>query len=381
MKPRRIKHPSSAPASATVDPSARTGLGEEATGPMYQTETVLRRQLRVGYPAGHGRMVLRSELDWDRDLEPIRVSADGKTSTFALEARKPFLYFKPCLRTPNGALRWAIGPNMLVLMTTRGTRDVFPYFEGSAAGSLSKVVELDSTILGRKHLLRIYLPPGYRENTLRRYPVLYMQDGKNLFFPEEAFCGREWQVDETLHLLDGMNAVDRVVVVGIHSGNRMGEYTKPGYEAYARSVAEELKPEVEKRVRVFGSPRETGVIGSSLGGVVSFYMAWQHPEVFGYAGCMSSTFSHRDDLIDRVLSEPKHASKFYLDSGWPADNYEVTVAMAMALSQRGYRPLEDFLHLVFPLEEHDERAWGRRLHIPVQLGMNPIAAARRGRFI
>jgi predicted alpha/beta superfamily hydrolase len=344
---------------------------------MYQTETVLRRQLRVRYPAGHGRMVLRTELDWDRDLEPVSVTGDGETSTFALETRKPFLYFKPCLRTDGGGARWSVGPNMLLLMTTEGARDVFPYFEGSTAGSFTPVLERDSKFLGRKHLVRVYLPPGYHENTLRRYPTLYMQDGKNLFFPEEAFLGREWHVDEALHLLDAMNAVDRVVVVGIHSGDRMGEYTKPGYEAYARSVVEEVKPEVDGKIRILGSPRETGVIGSSLGGVVSFYMAWEYPEVFGYAACMSSTFSHKDDLIDRVLSEPKHASKFYLDSGWPGDNYEVTLAMAMALSHRGYRVREDFLHLAFPLDEHDEGAWGRRLHIPLQLGLSQVTTAAR----
>ncbi|HET7294499.1 MAG TPA: alpha/beta hydrolase-fold protein [Vicinamibacteria bacterium] len=348
--------------------------------PSYRTETLLRRELRVRYPAGRGRMVLRTELNWGEDVEPLDISEDGETSTFALEAMRPFLYVKVCLRSADGT-HWSVGPNMLVLMTNQGPRDVFPYFQGPAAGSLSHVIELDSTILGRKHLLRIYFPPGYRENTLRRYPVLYMQDGKNLFFPEEAFGGREWQVDETLQLLDGMNAADRVIVVGIYSGDRTGEYTKPGYEAYARSVAEEVKPEIQRRARVLGSPQETGVIGSSLGGVVSFYMAWQHPEAFGYAGCMSSPFSLRDDLIDRVLSEPVHASKFYLDSGWPGDNYEVTAGMAMALNQRGYRPLEDFLHLVFPHDQHDEGAWGRRLHIPVQLGLGPIAAARRGRFI
>ena len=60
-------------------------------------------------------------------------------------------------------------------------------------------------------------------------------------------------------------------------------------------------------------------------------MAWQYPEVFGLAACMSSTFAYRNDLIDRVLSEPKRDTKFYLDSGWPGDNYEVTLAMAMAL--------------------------------------------------
>lgn len=348
---------------------------------MYQTEKLLRRQLRVRYPAGQGRMVLRTELDWDSDLEPVGVSDDGEASTFALEARKPFLYFKPCLRTGDGGARWSVGPNMLVLMTSEGVRDVFPYFEGSASGSFSAVLERDSAILGRQHLVRVYLPPGYHENTLRRYPVLYMQDGKNLFFPEDAFLGREWNVDDAIHLLDAMNAVDRVVVVGIHSGDRMGEYTKPGYEAYARSVVEEVKPEVDRKIRVLDSPRETGVIGSSLGGVVSFYMAWEYPEVFGYAACMSSTFSHRDDLMDRVLAEPRRSSKFYLDSGWPGDNYEVTLAMAMALSEAGYRVREDFLHLAFPLDEHDERAWGRRLHIPLQLGLSPVTAAARGRFI
>jgi predicted alpha/beta superfamily hydrolase len=266
---------------------------------------------------------------------------------------------------------------MLVALTADTPAEVFPHHDSPAAGSFTPVIERDSAILGRKHLVRVYLPAGYEENTLRSYPVLYMQDGKNLFFPEEAFLGRDWGVADALHLLDGMNAVDRVVVVGIHSGDRLSEYTKPGYESYARSVVEEVKPEVERRIRVLRTPRETGVIGSSLGGVVSFYMAWEHPDVFGYAACMSSTFSHKDDLIDRVLAEPKHPSKFYLDSGWPGDNYEVTLAMAMALARRGYRVREDFLHLAFPLEEHDERAWGRRLHLPVQLGLGTVTTTMR----
>jgi predicted alpha/beta superfamily hydrolase len=347
---------------------------------MYETSTLLRRQIAVRYPSGQGRMVLRTELDWDHDLIPDAVTEDGTTSTFVLEARKPFLYFKACLRTPDG-VRWAVGPNSLALMTSEGASTVFPYFEGSEAGSFSELIEHDSKILGRAHKVRVYLPPGYRQNPLRRYPVLYMQDGKNLFFPEEAFLGREWSVDETLHLLDGMNALDRAVVVGIHSGDRMGEYTKPGYEAYARSVVEEIRPAIGERLRVLTSPGETGVLGSSLGGVVSFYMAWQYPEVFGFAACMSSTFSHKDDLVDRVLCEPKRAARFYLDSGYPGDNYEVTLAMAMALARRGYRLREDFLHLVFPLDEHDEAAWGKRLHIPLQLGLGRLAAANRGRAI
>ena len=340
----------------------------------------LRRQLRVRYPAGRGRVVLRTELDWDRDLEPIRVSDDGETSTFALEARKPFLYFKPCLRTADGEVRWSVGPNLLVLMTTRGTRDVFPYFEGSAVGSFSASSSSIRRSSGEGTGSASTSRPGTARTPCAGTRSSTCRTARTSSSPRKPSAGGAWQVDETLHLLDGMNAVDRVVVVGIYSGDRMGEYTKPGYEAYARSVVEEIKPEVEGHFRVFGSPRETGVIGSSLGGVVSFYMAWQHPEAFGFAACMSSTFSHRDDLIDRVLSEPKSTSKFYLDSGWPGDNYEVTLAMAMALSQAATASARTSCISSSRSRSTTSRrgAGGSR---PGELGLSPVAAANRGRFI
>ena len=343
----------------------------------YQTGTTLRRTLDVVHPAGQGNILLRTEHDWDRDVEPASVSPDGTRSSFVLEAKKPFLYFKVGLRT-DGGFKWAVGPNLLAILTAADTREIFPYFEGPTGGSFSRLIELPSRIFGGKHLVRAYLPPGYHENPLRTYPVLYMQDGKNLFFPEEAFAGQEWHVDESLGLLDTMGAAQSAVVVGIHSSDRMRDYTKPGYEAYARSVVEEIIPEVDRLLRTFDSPHERGVIGSSLGGVVSFFLAWEHPQVFGFAACMSSTFSHKDDLIDRVLSEHKRNVKFYLDSGWPHDNYEVTLAMAMALARAGYKPRDEFLHLVFPHETHDERAWGRRLHLPLQLALGrPSRAGRR----
>jgi predicted alpha/beta superfamily hydrolase len=347
---------------------------------MTKPEPEFERTLRVHYPAGRGRIVLRTELDWDRDLEPESVSEDGDTATFSVAASRPFLYFKPCLRTGDGNLLWSVGPDLLGLMTGSWVGDVYPYFEGAVTGSFADLIEFDSPILGRPHRLRVYLPPGYRENPLRRHPVFYMQDGKNLFFPDEAFQGREWQVDESLDLLDSMSVVDRVVVVGVHSADRMQEFTKPGYEAYARAIVEEVKPVVDRDFRVFDSPSETAVVGSSLGGVAAFAMAWQFPQVFGLAVCMSSPFSYRDDLIARVLAEPKSPAKYYLDSGWPHDNYEVTLAMAMAFVERGYRVREDFMHLAFPLERHDEKAWGRRLHLPLQLALGRPGVVQRRRI-
>lgn len=344
---------------------------------LYRTERSLERTLRVAYPAGRGRLLLRTEQDWDRDLEPLSVSADGNVATFALEADQPFLYFKPCL-AEGGARHWAVGPNKLAIMTERDARVCYPYFFSPDVGRFSPLVELPSGLLGRDHKVRGYLPPGYDENTLSRFPVVYMQDGQNLFFPDEAFMGSHWQVDETGDVLRAMNAVEDCLILGLYSGDRMTEYTKPGYERYARSLVEEVVPELERRgVRAEPHRRFRSVWGSSLGGVVSFYTVWQHPDVFGSAVCMSSTFSHKDDLIDRVFAEPFRDVGFYLDSGWPGDNYEVTVGMAMALVSRGWEYGRNLLHLCFPRAGHSEAAWGTRLHLPLQFLNGAVARAYR----
>jgi predicted alpha/beta superfamily hydrolase len=325
-----------------------------------------RRTLRVVYPLSEGRIALRTELDWNRDLEPDARHDGSFTFTFTLESSKPFLYFKPVLRVGD-AVFWTPGANRLVLMTEPDTRPVFPHFRSRGGGHFAAPIEFDSTRLGRSHRLRVYLPPGYRENTLRRYPVLYMQDGQNLFFPDEAFLGQDWQVDRTVGMLDTMSAVDDFLVVGVYSQDRMAEYTQPGYEAYGASLAHEVKTRIDRDFRTMPGPRNTGVMGSSLGGVVSFFLAWEWPDLFGGAACLSSTFGFRDDLLERVLSEPKRDARLYLDSGWPEDNYEVTLSMAMALVSRGWIYGLDLLHFAFPLAEHDEKAWGLRLHLPLQL--------------
>jgi len=226
---------------------------------MYQTVTKLRRPVHVFYPAGEDQIVLRTELDWYTDLEPVAVSADRQRHEFVLEGNRPFLYFKTCIRR-GGTIEWSTGPNVLLLLTTDDPRQVYPFFHSGTAGTFSPVLEIDSKILGRKHFLRAYLPPGYGENPLKRYPVLYMQDGRNLFFPEEAFLNQEWQVDESLGLLDNMNAADKCVVVGLFSHDRMGDYTKPGYERYARSIVEEVKPFVDREYRTLTDRLETGVM-------------------------------------------------------------------------------------------------------------------------
>ena len=132
---------------------------------LYKTERTLTRTLRVAYPSGRGRIVLRTEQDWEKNLEPAAVSDDGDVSTFELSADQPFLYFKPCL-VESGTTHWALGPNKLVIMTEKDMRIAYPYFFSPETGRFSPLVELPSKILGRDHKLRGYLPPGYDENTV-----------------------------------------------------------------------------------------------------------------------------------------------------------------------------------------------------------------------
>ena len=85
-----------------------------------------------------------------------------------------------------------------------------------------------------------------------------MQDGQNLFFPDEAFLGKDWEVDETMELLDTMNVVDRVIVVGVYSEDRMDEYTKPGYEAYGAISSGAQAADRQASSGRSPGPRDTG---------------------------------------------------------------------------------------------------------------------------
>jgi len=351
-------------------------VSEPAPELLYKTSTALKRTLRVIYPAGRGHIVLRTQFDWNKNLEPIAISDDGTVSTFEITSRQPFVYFKAGL-IQGDKFHWSLGSNNLLLMTEKDQRACYPFFFGSEEGKFSRLVEIPSQLLSRQHRLRVYLPPGYDENTLATYPIAYMQDGQNLFFPEEAFMGNDWQVDQTSQTLRGMRASEDMLIVGLYSGNRMTEYTKPGYELYARSLVEEIIPQEEKILRSVPDRRFRSVWGSSLGGVVSFFTVWEYPQHFGAAVCMSSTFSFKDDLLERVLRETPPDVGFYLDSGWPEDNFEVTMAMAAALVSRGWRYGHNLMHLGFPQARHSERDWGFRLHLPMQFLNGAVARASR----
>lgn len=323
-------------------------------------------RVRVRYPLSSGRIVLRASHDWERDIEPVERDGSGTCFDFQVDlGEDPFCYFKPVLLEGRRE-RWSQGGNYLGLPQRSLPAEVFPHFFDEPTCSVCRLERRPSRTGARAHRFRIFTPPGYEENTLARYPVLYMHDGQNLFFPEEAFAGQPWKVDETIRLLDAMNLVRKMIVVGIWPENRMEDYTLPGYGEFGRYLVEEVKPWVDRNYRTLPGPGETAVLGASLGGVVSLHLAWEYPHVFGHAGCMSSTFGYADDLAARIEREERRPVRLYLDSGWPGDNYEVTLAMRDLLRSRGYTDGRDLMHIAFPKAEHDERAWSSRLHQPLQ---------------
>jgi len=319
--------------------------------------------IRVRYPSGRGDLRLRTSDDWARDLHPDEQSEDE--AIFHVETEAPILEFK-ALITQGTQARWQRGHNQLAYPLRQLSRTIYPhFFEAAFQGGVSGPRTLPDP--SGDLCYRMYLPPGYTENTLRRYPTLYMQDGANLFFPEEAFGGREWGVDEAMDTLNGLAIIQSVIVVGVASRpTRMDDYGGDAYPDYLNLLTDRLRPAVEAELRCLTGPGHTGVMGSSMGGLFSFLAAWDRPDIFGLCGAISATFSQRPELPERVEREEKRPIRVYLDSGSPLDNFEETRRMRDLLILRGYAQGADLLALTFPGALHNESAWGSRVAVPFQ---------------
>ncbi|MBT8380239.1 MAG: alpha/beta hydrolase [Ignavibacteria bacterium] len=214
----------------------------------------------------------------------------------------------------------------------------------------------------------VWLPPGYNNSKDRQYPVLYMHDGQNLIDPKTAYAGKDWQVDETLTRLISEYKMKEIIVVGIYnSDDRLEEYSDSEKgKKYLKFLVEELKSFVDSNYRTLSDKQHTAIIGSSMGGLISFLAAWKHTEVFGMAGCMSSSFYYNDEkifkTIDEYEGEKKHI-KFYIDHG--EDGLLRGQKMFCKLTQLGYIIGTDIDYFYAPGAEHNESEWAKRLERPL----------------
>jgi predicted alpha/beta superfamily hydrolase len=223
----------------------------------------------------------------------------------------------------------------------------------------------------------VYLPPGYASEERRRYPVLYLHDGQNLFDGATSFVpGQEWRVDETAQALILAQAVEPVIIVGVYNTGRerVEEYTpsadpkfKVGGRAdlYGRLLVEELKPFVDSHYRTKAGAADTGLGGSSLGGLVTMYLGLCHPEVFGKLAVVSpSVWWDRRRIVSdvRALASQKRA-RVWLDMGTDEGANAIGNARLLrdALVSKGWQLGRDLSYFEAEGGKHSEAAWAERV--------------------
>jgi len=225
--------------------------------------------------------------------------------------------------------------------------------------------------LDRQRQLRLYLPPGYATSG-KRYPVLYMHDGQNLFDNATAYAG-EWKVDETLDALAKEGRLE-LIVVGIDNGQdkRMTELNawdndrigKGEGREYTDFIVKTVKPMIDQQYRTLPDRAHTAIMGSSMGGLASHYALVQYPEVFSKAGVFSPAYwTAGQQVFDFVRTKPapKDARLFLLMGGkeGPQMNGDVK-RMAEVMKKTGHPAANAVLKIV-PKAEHNEAFWAGEL--------------------
>ncbi len=219
--------------------------------------------------------------------------------------------------------------------------------------------------------LVVWLPPGYETDKTRRYTVIYMHDGQNIFDPVTSAFGVDWSIDETADNLIKTKSIDPVIVVGIYNtSDRMKEYT-PGDKgtAYMDFVVKTVKPLIDSIYRTQPDRKHTIVGGSSAGGIISFMLVWEHPDVFSKAICMSPAFKSLSlggwDYA-RVVQTSNGKKKdvfFYIDNGGIGLDSQLQPGideMLTTLKAKGYKEGKDFVFVRDPGAKHFEADWAKR---------------------
>lgn len=219
--------------------------------------------------------------------------------------------------------------------------------------------------LNRYRRIWICLPKDYN-NSQTRYPVLYMHDGQNLFDDNTAFAG-EWGIDESLNSLISQGNQSSIVV-GIDNGgnNRINEYSpwiNSNYgggegEKYMKFIIETLKPHIDSLFRTLSDRENTGILGSSMGGLISFYGGLKYQEIFSKIGIFSPSFWFSQDCYSYAEQATKRANMkmYFLAGGQESGVGESCKNMIKSLKKAGFTDEEMLLKEV-PSGQHSEWFW------------------------
>jgi enterochelin esterase-like enzyme len=301
---------------------------------------------------------------------------------------------------------------LLVLVATPAAAEV-------SAGRLVDLGVVQSKFTDPRRV-QLWLPSGYQPNG-RKYAVLYMHDGQNLFDKKSAGYGMEWEIDEHLDALIQSGKVRPTIVVGIwNTPKRLQEYVPskafdglpadyrdkvralyggdPLSDGYLKFIVRELRPMIDRRFNVKTDRANTVIMGSSMGALVSLYAIDEYPEVFGGAGMMSTHWplfmtpdgksvgdaeyeavsSAFERYLTPALPDPR-THRLYFDHGSETldavyKRYQDRVDAVV--ERRGYVQGVNWLTRSFPGQKHNEISWASRVDIPLQFLLPPIAPKR-----
>lgn len=235
-----------------------------------------------------------------------------------------------------------------------------------------------SQFLGPRDVL-VWLPPGYGKDSERRYPVLYMHDGQNVF--DSSGMGMEWQMDETAGRLIEAGVIEPLIIVGVgNTAARTDEYTPYSFEVddgerkvkkggkanlYGHLLVEELKPFIDRTYRTLPDAAHTGVGGASFGGLVSLWLGLRHPNVFGkLIASSTSAFWGGQAIVKDVEALPgKTGQRIWLDVGTKEADHMLVGARAIreTLLAKGWKEGIDLQYLEQKDGTHSETAWASRV--------------------
>ena len=242
-------------------------------------------------------------------------------------------------------------------------------------GQLRKYENFRSKFLRNQRDIVVYVPPDYDQQPERRYPVLYMHDGQNLFDAATAFNGQDWHVAQTADYAISAGLVEPLIVVGLYNTGktRLREYTPTSVprlgggraDRYAKFLIEEVKPVVDRDYRTKQEASQTGIAGSSLGGLVSIYLGLKFSNVFSKIAALSPSVWWNQRVIVRFAQaapvEPR--PRIWLDIGTregPRIVDDVEKFRDVLLS-KGWQNDRDLHYERVEGAEHNEAAWAARV--------------------
>ena len=260
-------------------------------------------------------------------------------------------------------------------------------------GNIKRHRAFPSRILGNRRDVLVYLPPGYRRLSRKRYPVLYLHDGQNVFDAATSFSGAEWGVDETAERLIRQKLIEPLIIVAIANmgEERVHEYapTRGVIDAkakrkkrsrglarlYGHFLMDELKPYIDRKYRTRPGAEFTGLGGSSLGGLVTLAIGILYPRAFSRLIVMSPSIWWDDFAIYRLVDfiEQKPPLKIWLDTGTAEPGWEQARELRDRLFEKGWKLRDDLQYMEAKGADHSEAAWAARVDPALRFLFPPAA--------